>query len=196
MAAIVGGSFQPKYTRILFQWSKGRTDAYDRWKQEVEDQKCSEFRDLRKARHALAQTPIPEEVLPRQFVLEKGKKLYDWVDAGGTGLNVRIVSQKLKDLIESLTADKHQFVPIEILHKDGTPYGAPYYLFKCLAMLDAINPELGGFNRNDSPSTPDAYTYSVNGDNMDKLAVYKDRIAGHAIWHDTRMGGDQYNLLF
>ncbi|MGQ5719940.1 imm11 family protein [Pseudochrobactrum asaccharolyticum] len=103
---------------------------------------------------------------------------------GGTA-----VSQAFKDAVELIEPGVHQFFPVEILLKDGTLYKDPIYFLNIATRVESINPELGGFNRSFNPKTPDRFYWSAASGKAEFLAVYKDRIAGRALWKDNRFGG-------
>lgn len=130
--------------------------------------------------------PFPEDLFPRQVRFTKGKKLSDYngIVGGGTA-----VSQAFKDAVELIEPGVHQFFPVEILLKDGTLYKDPIYFLNIATRVESINPELGGFNKSFSSKTPDRYYWSAASGKAEFLAVYKDRLAGRALWKDNRFGG-------
>ena len=146
-----------------------------------------ETRNLLERRGAPVTDPIPVELLPSKVVLRKGKRLYDF--------NVYIdgplcVSQRFKDAVEAIEPGVHQFVPIPIFHKDGSPYGESFYYFQICSLLDAINPALGGVYKQggyDFENHPDRYVWFVQSGGDEKLAVFKNCVAGKAAWRDQRM---------
>jgi hypothetical protein len=127
---------------------------------------------------------LPEELLPRRFQFTKGRKLYDWIDY--TECPLGIWSTRLKDIVEGVEPGVHQFAPVEIFHKDGSPYGGTFWLWQCCTMIDAISPDLGGVYKRENPWVPEDYGWEIKSGGDDKLAVYKEKIAGRAMWRDRR----------
>ena len=101
-----------------------------------------------------------------------------------------VVSQRYKNLVESFEPGVHQFSPVEIFHRDGTPYGESFYYHRVYLFIDAVNPVLGGLEKSwmtaHPESNPDRYGWKFVRGSRDKLAVFKDKIAGRATWRDTR----------
>ena len=83
--------------------------------------------------------PEPVEFYPTKIQIIKGK-LADYntnSDDGGT-----LISQAMKDAIEKIDVDIHQFIPVEVLDKGGKDYGGQYYYWNIGGeVLDAVNYE-------------------------------------------------------
>ncbi|MCP4073960.1 MAG: hypothetical protein GY742_19870 [Hyphomicrobiales bacterium] len=117
--------------------------------------------------------------------ITQGDKLYDFTGLAG----VQAVSKRLKDAIEDIEPGVHQFVPVEVFHKDGTPYGEPFWFFTICSCLDVINPALGGMKKHFLTAypdkKPDAYHWGI-ARGRKNLAVQKDKVAGRSAWRDRR----------
>ncbi|WP_339860791.1 imm11 family protein [Paremcibacter congregatus] len=128
--------------------------------------------------------PMPEEYFPKQVQLIKGKEVFDY-----DGAHFTMVSDRLKRAIEDIEPGVHQFVPVDVLGRDGAPYGGQYWFFTLCSFLDAISPDLGGVYKRegyDFANHPDRYSWVIKSGGRNNLAVYKDKIAGHAVWYDVR----------
>lgn len=158
----------------------GNADAYFRW---VADnyEKVGQHRG-----------PVPEHLLPKQVRLVKGGNPADFVTVAHF---VPLVSAKLKALVEGIEPGTHQFVPVSIVRQDGTAWEEQYYFFSNANLLDAVNPDLGGVYRQDITDNFFDWEVKSGAENVEKLAVYKDRVAGKAMWCDRRFGTN-LNLFF
>jgi hypothetical protein len=173
MAATLSSNTESKYARNELEPLDDISafDSYDRLKTTI------------RTRVSLSER-LPEDLLPRRFQFIKGRKLYDWNDL--TSFSLGIWSTRLKDIVEGVEPGVHQFAPVEIFHKDGSPYGGTFWLWQCCTMIDAISPDLGGVYKRQSPFDPDYYSWVIKSGGWDKLAVYKEKIAGRAMWRDRR----------
>ncbi len=136
--------------------------------------------------------PIPEELLPKRLQFTKGNRVFDY---NGGNKSWLFVSQRFKDAHDRFHLNcTNQFVPVEILKKDGNPYGGQFYFFHITTVRDAVNPVLGGLKLVGSELTlsQNEGTYDILSGGFDKIAMYKDRIAGLAAWVDLRMGMRQF----
>jgi len=119
--------------------------------------------------------------------LIKGKTIFDYGEQGEVG---PVVSAKFKAAHDKIQPGGNQFIPIQILNKDGSPYEGEFFVFQIDTVLDAINPSLGGFNT-DNKGENVTYYYKSGSDNVqNRLAVYKDRLVGKAAWCDLRFGAN------
>lgn len=187
MAITVSGSNEPKFTRTYAEPAteedKARYESVRAW--------------IKTARSKTGKDhwgqPVPEEVIVKAVRITKGKTLHAWnnyVHCGGGGDGM-CVSQAFRDAVEAIEPSVHQFVPFDVLNKDGTRYSDNFYFFKAYNMIDAINPELGGVKKSPGfhydKGNPDDYRWNFVSGARDKLAVYSDRIAGRAAWRDRRL---------
>ncbi len=133
---------------------------------------------------------FPKQYYPKQVKIETGDEVFDYHGIKG----MMIMSDRLKCAVEDIEPDVHQFVPVEMLNRDGSPYGGKFWFWSICTMLDVINPELGGVYKRGSEKYPDIYDWVIrSGEGMrEKLAVYKDKIAGRAMWYDKRMYGNMF----
>lgn len=52
------------------------------------------------------------------------------------GLNA--VSQRFRDLVEEFEPGTHQFFPLELYYKNGTPVEEPFFVFNCCVSFDSL----------------------------------------------------------
>jgi len=139
---------------------------------------------------------IPAELVPVHARMDKGKRFYDCFNnfqfADG-------VSKRFKDLVEEIEPGVHQFFPVELFLQDGvTPYGEPFWLLNVATRVDAIalehsnmykQGEDGQFGPIDFEGMFNHLAKYVEKSGLPSLiTVYKDRIAGRALWCDHRFG--------
>jgi hypothetical protein len=146
------------------------------------------YKEWRETRHGFWRPPrgmrIPEYLRPKRAQFTKGRQLYDY---NGFCPFRPIISDRLKNLMESFEPGVHQFSPVSVFHKDGTPYGGTFWLYVILTVVDAINPIKGGVEKVPlSKTDPDEYDWKIKPGGDACLAVYKDWIAGRAMWWDRR----------
>ena len=54
---------------------------------------------------------IPEEVVPKEVIMTKGKRLYDFISVQGAPL----VSERFKTLVDNIEPGAHQFFPVSVI---------------------------------------------------------------------------------
>lgn len=128
---------------------------------------------------------LDEALLPKKMRILRGPA--DWDFCGQMGVH-QAVSEGFKDLIEGIEPGVHQFIPFDLFDKDGQKINRNTYFWRVRQFLDAINPEPGGVEP--LGRVPNHMWTMVPG--RKNLAVYKDRIKGHAAWYDARF----INYLF
>ncbi len=98
------------------------------------------------------------------------------------GLNA--VGERFKTLVESFEPGVHQFFPLELFRKDGTPVDEPYYIFNCTVSFDSIllkHSEAKWVNLDKPEEYPRLEIVS-----MQKQVLSKQAIEGHHIWSHLR----------
>ena len=55
--------------------------------------------------------------------------------------NLRLASERFRDLVEALEPDVHQFFPVKMVRKSGAPISLPYFLLNVAQSFDCIIPE-------------------------------------------------------
>jgi hypothetical protein len=131
--------------------------------------------------------PFGPEHFPHRVQLTQGKRVFDYNNyiVGGPA-----VSRRFKDAVEAIEPGVHQFFQVELLHKDGRPYGEPLYYWNITQAIDAIRPDLGGVHEMGDPNHPGTHGWVISSGVSDrdrtKLAVDAATIAGRAAWLDVR----------
>lgn len=180
MAADIGTSLQPKYTNYrtepVDEESKRRARSFGEWDRQLY---------ITTGKHALGMRR-PLDQFPEQIRFVRGGRVFDY---NGYTVGGITVSKRMKDAIEDIEPNIHQFVPVELLHKDGTPYGESLWYFTICTVVDAISPEKGGVYKRegfDFVNHPDRYSWVITPGEHDQLAVRKEVVAGRAAWRDCR----------
>lgn len=181
MAADVGTSLQPKHTNYrtepVDEEGKRRATSFGEWDRQLY---------IKTGKHALGMRR-PLDQFPEQIRFVRGKRVFDY---NGYTVGGITVSERLKDAIEAIEPGIHQFVPVELLHRDGAPYGKPLWYFTICTLIDAISPQSPGlrkaFYTARPEENPDSYFWTILPGGRDKLAVSKEAIAGRAVWCDRR----------
>ncbi len=197
MAGTIEGSLEPKYAssyrakvcdeqgREALEARRAYHDAIDL---EAFKESIAAKKDLFSARFKVYAHPYLSEHFPRRVQLTEGKRVFDFNNyiAGGGA-----VSQRFRDAVEAIEPGVHQFFPVELLHRDGTPYGEPLYYWNITTAIDAIRPDLGGVHKMGDPNRPGTHgwviTSGVKHHDRKQLAVDAATIAGRAAWRDVRM---------
>lgn len=126
---------------------------------------------------------VPEELFPQQVKFVKGKKLFDY---NGYVENCRCVSQKFKDIVESFEPGQHQFVPVEVYHKDGTLYLGSFYYFVITHLIDSIDGTKGGIKLlGDIP--PFGKLFTLDRASGITPSVQATIIDNRCAWYELRM---------
>lgn len=130
---------------------------------------------------------IPEDLLPKRLTLKAGDRIPDF----HTGPGSFLVSEAVRDIIEDLDPDVHQFVKVDIVLPDGTPYPhQQFYFFRCRQALNAVdpesNPEVKESSLRPSNTTPVDLTPLRIYHRTTPLAVFADRLNGAGIWREMR----------
>ena len=124
--------------------------------------------------------PFDEALIPKKLRVVRGTP--DWDFCAQTGV-AYAVSQRFKDLIEGIEPEVHEFVPFELYDKQSKKIERSYFFWRIRVQLDAVTPELGGLKMLGSGPS---HGWSMVPGGQDRLAVRKERIAGHAAWYDIR----------
>ena len=126
-------------------------------------------------------TGVPLEdlsLVPRRATQTDKKKLCDVFPM--PGLNA--VSERFKTIVEEYEPGVHQFIPISLKAKDGTPYDEPYYIFNACqtiaCVLADVSPRQSWVVKKAGRRKGMPF---VNGPDSD-LVLSKPAIDGHHVW--------------
>jgi len=190
MAVTIIHSHEPKYQNTTFgAIGQDSMEASRVPRRYIDEKEREQFHRVRHRFGARFGHVIPEDLFLKQVQIVKGRKLYDL----NNGIFANIVSQRFKDCHDSVQPGGNQFVPVEVLKKDGSVYEGQFYFFHISTCRDALNPVLGGLKSRtgktieENPRVSYAIASQKFGDKRNCLAVYSDRIENTAAWHDPRM---------
>lgn len=102
------------------------------------------------------------------------------------GLNA--VSQRFRDLVEEFEPRTHQFFPLELYYKNGTPVEEPFFVFNCCVSFDSLlvsRSEVAWYNFNDYLTSP-----RLNVLWRHRNVLSRRAIAGRHIWCSLRLRVD------
>lgn len=108
---------------------------------------------------------------------------------------VLLVSETMKDLIESLEPGRHQFRPIKMTTKGGTPYDMPYYVFVISSFIDSFNEEKTDEDavREIAPTLPLRSVPMIDGYKIfEKFALDQTIHEDRHIWREARLVGPAF----
>lgn len=121
--------------------------------------------------------PLDAAFMPtRMRVNGPKRKLVDTLPTYGALL----VDQRFKDAVEALEPGVHQFFPIALEWKDGTPTGSRYWFNPC-NRLDAIDRE-----RSTKP-----FRNKVMQSGPGEIVFNRSRIGGCHVWKDKFVSGNR-----
>jgi hypothetical protein len=103
-----------------------------------------------------------------------------------------IVNNRIKYAVEAIEPNVHQFIPTTLILPDGSR-DTSWWAMRFCNKIDAIAFEHCADLYEYRPwidRYPDYYWYRSNEDSRMSVAVYKDRVAGKAIWWDWRFQHD------
>ncbi len=191
MASTIGHSTQPKYNAFYLS-AEGidYEDLEERRSKYMSDEESRMRIAAMKAGDGVGRFDVMRLVTPAEFIpkvarLTKGNRLCDYNSQGQVG---PVVSAKFKAAHDKIQLGGNVFLPVKILHKNGSDYGGEFYVFYVSTFLDAINPTLGRF---DEVRIAGEVLYRVKSRDVtdpNLRAIYKDQIAGKVAWVDIRFG--------
>ena len=97
-----------------------------------------------------------------------------------------IITDKIRDVIEGIEPDVHQYLPCKLRYRDGTAVPERRWLLNICNRLDTIAAE----HSNILVDPADGYYLTGNGPFDVKL--WKRKVAGHAIWSEWKYNNRTY----
>lgn len=104
-----------------------------------------------------------------------------------------IITKRVRDAIESIEPDVHNYLPVEVIMPDGS-LAASRWLLNICTRIDTIAVDKSEDVREIFPPMMARKFPGWSRYNSDlqpgrtKIAVYRDRIAGRAIWFEYKLG--------
>lgn len=179
------------YLEICNPEDAARIRAGEEWLEAENLAYLERTRDWYETEFCNAERPWRAEFLPRKLLLTEGTELPDHVHSypGGNNRYAHscLVSPRLRDLIETheTAEDGWQFFPVEILNKDGTPYGT-YYAWRVHKVVDGIDASSEGVTSVAGPADG-RHSWTYSGERgPEYLKVRKSVIGGLTAWIDFR----------
>ncbi len=97
-----------------------------------------------------------------------------------------IITNKVRDAIEAHEPGVHQYLPCELYYKDGIQVPEERWMLNICNRLDTIAAE--HCNIVVSPRSG----YYLTGNGPADVKVWKQKVAGHAIWSEWKYNNDTY----
>ena len=174
----------PEVQKELFDWddqgSGNRAHSYPRY---VSDKFINEV-GTRENSHMPPFTPIKPHEPPLSFDIERGgKSLASLIKLNG---RILAVDEALKEIIERLEPDVHQFFPIEIRLRNGKMYPARYFVLVIGQYFNSFLPENSDkFSwRGYEAEYPDVYRFEETRKGVSGLALSKDVFSSSHLWRE------------
>lgn len=101
-----------------------------------------------------------------------------------TALGETLVNQKVVDLIEELEPSVHQFVPFELVDRDGKPWHELYFMLNICNRVDAVVAEESDLDVPVFLKGNPGWSYDGGGKHW---TLRGEAIEGMAIWSDIRL---------
>ena len=108
--------------------------------------------------------------------LPDGFKVYD---------GLLLVTGEVKAVIEGLDPDRHQFVPIRVIERDGTPIEKDWHVLVITHRQDTLLPEASDLRWSDPSGKGGTYRFTHPED----IALDLARLDGSHIWRERQLQG-------
>lgn len=134
----------------------------------------------------LPMTKQEKDAIPRILRIAKPRS-QELMDILGWGSGPWFVSQPIRDKIEELEPDVHEFIPVEIKRDDGSCDFGTYYLILLTQALDAIVPDKTEFHEGIGEEAAKRSAYYIS--EFARLITLKESIiSGHHLWRGAGPG--------
>ncbi|WP_330221424.1 imm11 family protein [Marinomonas phaeophyticola] len=96
-----------------------------------------------------------------------------------------MVSQKFKDIVESIEPGVHDFIHFYLMDNMKNKI-ADYYFFSCKNIIDSINPNVGGLERRHVDLKEDCadYYYGARPADENNQVLFKEKLDGKACFYE------------
>ena len=148
------------------------------WEEKVPDgdRRSAACRIFRDGRDRLDPSDVPDVVR----LLTRPKRRPD----GFIVMNyIHVVTGAVRDTIEALDPGRHQFVPLAVVEKDGTPAGGEWFALNVMHRQDTLIPE-----RSNAPMNglfPEGTSYTPISD--DGIALDLAKLDDSHLWREQRL---------
>ena len=99
-----------------------------------------------------------------------------------------IVTEKVREYIESVEPGVHHFMPVEVTMPDGSMGEPRFFLNVCVRIGSVILEKSPGVTLIDHPRIPDLKVHWADFGVRDQITLDRETIRGHAIWYEYQIG--------
>jgi hypothetical protein len=121
--------------------------------------------------------PMPSQPFRNKLTNREGRL----VDVIGTSFETYAISQRVIDIIEAIEPGVHQYLPYELICKDGTDHPDKRWLLNVCTRLQAFDLE-----RSNLKVAPGRVHLLGDGFGAHKLVVRKEAVENRAIWYEYK----------
>ena len=132
--------------------------------------------------------PMPNQPFRNKLKRKEGKL----VDIIGTSFETYAISQKVIDIIESIEPGVHQYLPYELIQKDGTAHPDKRWLLNVCTRAETLD-----YERSNVIPRRGAEHFYMDRTNDHRLVVRKEAMKNRALWYEYRypFGSTSGNFL-
>jgi hypothetical protein len=193
MAAHVSASSEPIYPANYLVATDGNQKERSKQRRDYIDKIDTDYIMQKRSRFGLNEgLQWKPDFFPKKVIFAEGDRAFGYNGYTNCGT---IVDQVFKDCHDRIhTVGGNQFFPVEILNKDKSRYPGQFYFFVPTTVRDAINNVMDGgyFNY----IGDDYKSFHIKSMGNYKLAVFKDRIEGCAVWVDPAYSAREKRTFF
>lgn len=121
--------------------------------------------------------PIPDRPFRNKLKRKEGRL----VDIIGTSFETFAVSQKVIDIIELIEPGVHQYLPYELIQRDGSVHPDTRWLLNVCTRAETID-----YERSNVIPMRDHPHWIMDRSNDHHLVLRKEAVAGRALWYEYR----------
>ena len=130
--------------------------------------------------------PMPDQPFRNRLKSREGRI----VDIIGTSFETYAISQRVIDIIESIEPGVHQYLPYELIQKDGSVHPDQRWLLNCCTRIESLD-----YERSNVIATKDMERFFHDRNTGHHLVVRKSVVEGRALWYDFRYENSQGNFM-
>ena len=130
--------------------------------------------------------PAPDQPFRNRLKRREGR-IVDIVD---TSFETYAVSQRVIDIIESIEPGVHQYLPYELICKDGSVHPDRRWLLNICTRAETLD-----YERSNVTALRDRPHFYADRTNNHHLVVRTEAVAGRALWYEYRYRGTHGQFL-
>lgn len=128
--------------------------------------------------------PVTPDHLPSKVKIDGPKRsLTDFLMSH----SVFLVSSRFRSVVEELEPNRHQFIPVDLIWRDGSPAGVFFWFYPC-ARVDCMDREA---TTHTFIERIGLWKYVSDG----KYVVNLDQVGNHQVWIDQRLTAFDYPFV-